>query len=315
MRAPFASGQQSRGAGRDRPRPLFRVKLPRVFPSPAIRFPADYRRLLERNSRVIRRDAGERSRGPFFSVITVTLNRAAGLERAIRSLQAQNERDVEHVVIDGGSSDATVALLQDARAGVDVWVSERDAGIADALNKGIALASGEWIVLLHADDELAPGALRHWKQMARSGDDADVLSCAIRFVDANGQPGREVLPEPGRMARGMSMPHPGMAVKRSLYERIGLFRTDFRVAMDYEFTLRAQKLGARIRCDTAVVVLMQMGGASDRQLIRSRNENLRARIRWLGLRPWMLVHYAREMAPLALASLRRSIRLRRPPEQ
>lgn len=282
---------------------------------PALRFPADYRRLLERDSQVHRRSGAPRSRPPSFSVITVTLNRAPGLERAIKSLQAQDERDFEHVVIDGGSTDATVALLQDARAGVDVWVSERDAGISDALNKGIALASGEWIVLLHADDQLAPGALRHWKRMAQSGDDADVLSCAIRFVDADGRPGREVLPDPGRMERGMSMPHPGMAVKRSLYERIGLFRTDFRVAMDYEFTLRAQKLGARFRCDPAVVALMQMGGASDRQLIRSRNENLRARIRWLGLRPWMLAHYAREMTPLALAGLRRSIRLGRPPEQ
>jgi len=271
---------------------------------PALRFPADYRRLLERGSQVHRRNDLPRSRPPCFSVITATLNRAPGLERAIQSLQAQDERDFEHIVVDGGSTDATVGLLQDARVGVDVWVSERDAGISDALNKGVALASGEWIVLLHADDRLAPGALRHWKQMARSGDEADVLSCAIRFVDADGLPGREVAPDPGRMARGMSMPHPGMAVRRSLYERIGLFRTDFRVAMDYEFTLRAQKLGARFRCDTAVVVLMQMGGLSDRELFRSRNENLRARIRWLGLRPWMIAHYAREVTRLGRGYLR-----------
>ena len=105
----------------------------------------------------------------------------------------------------------------------------------------------------------------------------------------------------------MSMPHPGMAVKRSLYERIGVFRTDFRVAMDYEFTLRALALGARVRCDAQVTTLMQMGGISDRQLFRSRNENLRARITWLGLRPWMIAHYAREMTRLGLARLYHAI--------
>jgi GT2 family glycosyltransferase len=274
-----------------------------------LRFPADYRRQLEQDSRIHRRPDGRApSSAPLFSVITATLNRAPVLERAIRSLQAQKERDFEHIVIDGGSSDATAALLQDPAMGVDLWVSERDAGIADALNKGIALAAGEWIVLLHSDDRLAPGALGHWRRMAQSGDAADVLSCAIRYIDANGEPGRPFLPDPGGMARRMSMPHPGMAVKRNLYERIGLFRTDYRVSMDYEFTLRAQALGARFRCDAEVVTLMQMGGASDRQLIRSRNENLRARIRWLGLRPWMLADYAREVTPLALGVLRRSIR-------
>jgi glycosyltransferase involved in cell wall biosynthesis len=255
-------------------------------------------------SRVNRRDARERSRPPFFSVITVTMNRAAVLERAIRSLQSQEERDFEHILVDGGSSDATAELLQKAETRVDIWLSERDAGIADALNKAIGLASGEWIVLLHSDDQLAPGALRHWKLMAQSGDDADILSCAIRYIDENGRADRDVLPDPDGMERRMSMPHPGMAVKRSLYERIGLFRTDFRVAMDYEFTLRALKLGARIRCDAAVVTLMQMGGLSDRQLFRSRNENLRARIRWLGLRPWMIAHYAKEVTYLGLGYLR-----------
>lgn len=253
----------------------------------------------------MRRAIPERVRAPFFSVVTVTLNRAAGLERAIGSLQAQDERDYEHVVVDGGSTDGTRALLGSEQARVDVWLSERDAGIADALNKAVALASGEWIVVLHSDDRLAPGALRHWKQMAQAGGDADILSCAVRFVDEDGQPAWEVAPDPGLIARGMSMPHPGMAVRRSLYERIGLFSTEFRIAMDYEFTLRALQQGARVRCDATVVEWMQTGGISGRQLWRSRNENLRARVRWLGLRPWMIGHYAGEVAPLAYARLLR----------
>lgn len=243
---------------------------------------------------MIRQGSRDRSVPPFFSVVTVSRNRVAELERAIRSLQAQEERDFEHIVVDCASSDGTVELLQ--KAGVDIWLSEADAGIADGLNKGIGLASGQWIVLLHADDQLAPGALAQWKRMAAADGDADVLSCAIRYIG-----GREFVPDPGGMERRMSMPHPGMAVKRSLYERVGLFRTDFRIALDYEFTLRALQRGARVSCDTAVVAYKEPGGLSDTQLFRSRNENLRARIRWLGLRPWMLAHYAREVMQLGLA--------------
>ena len=245
---------------------------------------------------MIRQGARDRAAPPFFSVITVSRNRLAGLERAIGSLQSQEERDFEHIVVDCASSDGTVALLQ--KAPVDAWLSEADAGIADGLNKGIGLASGQWIVLLHADDQLAPGALAQWKRMAGAGGDADVLSCAIRYVG-----GREFAPDPGGMARRMSMPHPGMAVRRSLYERVGLFRTDFRIALDYEFTLRALNLGAKVHCDAAVVAYKEPGGLSDTQLFRSRNENQRARIRWLGLRPWMLAHYAREVLSLGLARL------------
>ena len=259
-------------------------------------FPADYRRLLEKQSRVVRQGARQGSSPPFFSVITISRNRVADLERAIGSLRAQAERDFEHIVVDCASSDGTVELLQ--KVGVDVWLSEADAGIADALNKGISLASGEWIVLMHADDQLAPGALAQWKRMAAAGGDADILSCAIRYSD-----GPEIAPDPAGMARRMSMPHPGMAVRRSLHERIGLFRTDFRIALDYEFTLRALQMGAKVRCDPVVVAWKQPGGLSDTQLFRSRNENLRARVRWLGLRPWMLAHYAREVTSLALGRL------------
>jgi len=268
-------------------------------------FPADYWRLLEQKSRVIRRAAREHSHPPFFSVVTATLNRSAVLERAIRSLRSQEERDYEHIVVDGGSSDATVELLQNADTGVDVWLSEPDAGISDALNKGVSLASGDWVILLHSDDQLAPGALGYWRRMADSGGEADILSCGIRFVEENGRTAWEVASNPDRIERGMSMPHPGMAVKRTLYERIGLFRTDYRIAMDYEFTLRALKLGAKIRSDAAVSTLMQTGGISGRQMFRSRNENLRARVSSFGFRPWMLAHYASEVTPLALGQLLR----------
>jgi GT2 family glycosyltransferase len=266
---------------------------------------ADYRRRLDSGSRVVRQAPVAGRRAPFFSVLTVTLDRAAPLARAMRSLQAQEERDFEHVVVDGGSSDGTLALLQDRSSRVDAWLSEPDLGIADALNKAVSLASGEWIVLLHSDDQLAPGALRHWRQMAESAGDADVLSCAIRYVEPDGRPTHDVLPDPGGIERRMSMPHPGMAVRRALYERIGAFRTDFRVAMDYEFTLRALKQGARFRCDPTVVCLMQTGGISQRGLLRSRGENLRAQARWLGLRPWMLAQYGRETIYLLRARLNR----------
>jgi glycosyltransferase involved in cell wall biosynthesis len=267
-----------------------------------VSFPADWRRTLEASA--VHRGAAARGASPaFFSVLTVTRNRVQGLELAIRSLQAQDERDFEHVVVDGASSDGSVALLERADCPVDRWISEPDGGISEALNKAVALAGGQWIVVLHADDQLVPGALRRWRALAEAAKDAEILSCAIRFVDAEGRHAHMVRPDVAGMARRMSLPHPGMAVKRGVYERVGVFRTDFRIAMDYEFTLRALGSGARVHTDDEVAVLMRMGGLSDRELFRSRNENLRARVRWLGLRPWMLAHYTREVGRLALARL------------
>src|SRR5437868_2830023 len=111
-----------------------------------------------------RREGGRRCSGqfremPLISVVTVTRNAGKTIERAISSVQEQNRADVEHIVVDGGSDDSTLNILERFDDKLEYWSSEPDGGIFDAMNKGISLARGRFIGILNADDYYLPGAL------------------------------------------------------------------------------------------------------------------------------------------------------------
>src|SRR5687768_5526342 len=91
---------------------------------------------------------------PVISVITVVFNGAALLERTIKSVRAQTLQDIEYIIIDGGSTDGTQEIIEKHRDAIDVFVSEKDAGIYDAMNKGLRAAKGEYVLFMNAGDEL-----------------------------------------------------------------------------------------------------------------------------------------------------------------
>jgi glycosyltransferase involved in cell wall biosynthesis len=97
---------------------------------------------------------------PRISIITPTLNRASYLERAILSVLSQNYPDLEYIVVDGGSNDGTLEILKKYSAEVQ-YVSEKDRGQSDAINKGLRIASGDILGYINSDDEYEPGALLH----------------------------------------------------------------------------------------------------------------------------------------------------------
>src|SRR5437763_1662561 len=111
-----------------------------------------------------RREGGRRVRGkidsPLISVVTAVLNRKDSIERAIQSVLSQPLKNVEHVIIDGGSTDGTLDVLQKYDEQLAYWSSEPDGGIFDAMNKGVALARGQYIHLLNSDDYYCAGALQ-----------------------------------------------------------------------------------------------------------------------------------------------------------
>jgi glycosyltransferase involved in cell wall biosynthesis len=176
---------------------------------------------------------------PEISVITAALNRIGTLEHCLRSVAAQRGVSVEHIVIDGGSTDGSQEVLRSWSDRLTAWVSEPDGGIAEAMNKGLQRATGNWILFLHADDELlAPDSLAQVLATLK-GTEAAIAGFPIRFGQREGS--RIINPRGAnawlRLKTGML--HQGTLIRRSVFDLVGLHDTSLRIAMDYDFFLRA----------------------------------------------------------------------------
>lgn len=210
------------------------------------------------------------SERPLISVITVCYNSRPTIERAIQSVLDQQWPEIEHIVIDGGSTDGTVEILERFRPHLAALVSEPDKGIYDAMNKGLARARGEVVCFLNADDRYAdPEVLSdvvRQMQMHR----LDALVADVGFFRAE-DPGRMIRRyrsdrfSPKKLAWGWMPAHPGFFLRREVAQRVGLFKIDYRIAGDYEFVVRAfHGHHLRYRHLPRVLVHMQAGGASNK---------------------------------------------------
>ena len=206
------------------------------------------------------------------SVITAVFNGRETVLDALRSVASQEHPEVEHVVIDGASSDGTAELLQARRGDIDVLVSEKDEGIYDALNKGVRLASGEIVGFLHADDLYSDSRVLS-RIVDRFSDPAVEATYGDLVYVRKSDPGRIVRRwragqfSPARLAWGWMPPHPTFYARRSVYERLGAFDTRYRIAADYDCLLRfLGRGGIRVAYIPEVLVRMRTGGASNRSL-------------------------------------------------
>ena len=226
------------------------------------------------------------------SIITATRNCADTIADCLTSVAGQSYPDREHIVIDGVSSDGTLAILKAHRAQLAVLISEPDRGIYDALNKGIAQASGDVIGFLHADDLYAdPQVLA---RIAAAFADPAVDAVYGDLVYVRHQAPAEVVRywragrfKPGCLEQGWMPPHPTFYVRRSVYERLGLFDTRFRISADYECILRfLGRGGLRVAYLPQVLVRMRLGGISNESvssmLRMSREDYAAMRINAIG---------------------------------
>lgn len=180
---------------------------------------------------------------PLISVITVAFNGAATLEHTICSVIGQTYGNVEHIIIDGGSTDATLNILRKYDGIIDYWVSEKDAGIYDAMNKGIAMARGDYIGMLNSDDYFAnPSALEIIVTRLRASNVDAVFSCLDIVDPANLdrviRKYRISSFSPFMLRIGVMPPHPTFYCTKSCYEKAGPYRTDYRIAADFEMLIR-----------------------------------------------------------------------------
>ncbi len=200
---------------------------------------------------------------PLVSVVTVVFNGAAHIEQAIRSVLAQTYDNVEYIVIDGGSTDGTLGILRGYGGRIDYWASAPDRGIYDAMNKGIAAASGELIGLLNSDDWYENGAVEEAVRLYEQGPRGQVVivgKSRILFEDID----LVITTAPSlKFFSGMPMYHEAMFVPKPLYDAVGPYDLSYRYASDMEMTLRLRANGARFRFGEGIFVNFRAYGASD----------------------------------------------------
>ncbi|MGM0559047.1 MAG: glycosyltransferase family 2 protein [Myxococcota bacterium] len=218
------------------------------------------------------------------SIITVCQNAAETIGNTLQSVGGQTYADIQHIVIDGASTDGTRAVVERFGARVDEFVSEPDGGIYDALNKGLELASGELVGVLHADDFYADAGVIEGVVSAQREADSDCVYGDLIYVDRD-DPGRTVRTwRAGELARsklerGWIPPHPSFFASMEVCEAVGRYDTSLTLAADYDWMLTAlYDLGASASYLPDTLVHMRTGGASNRSLsnrLRAHREDRR----------------------------------------
>jgi glycosyltransferase involved in cell wall biosynthesis len=222
-------------------------------------------------------------RSELVSVITIAFNSIKTIERAIDSIVAQTYPTLEYIVIDGGSTDGTVELLKRRSDVIDLWVSEPDRGISDAFNKGIALATGEYIAIVNSDDWLEPQHLATAIGELK-GAAADFVFGDLMLHSTDAKPAYILVGDKDyrrRLAHAMPhINHPTVVCRRRVYEVHGLFDTKLRAAMDYEWLLRGSRAGVVGRYVPGLMSHMSLQGISNRQFSRGLREVCEVSIRY-----------------------------------
>lgn len=210
---------------------------------------------------------------PPVSVVTVCFNAAATLQRTIDSVQRQS-MPTEHVFVDGGSRDATLDIIRARLRPQDRLLSEPDRGISDAINKGLAMARGRYVCILHADDWHAPDQLENAVKAIEASRAPFVFGDVLLYVDGKPWFREQGDADYGRVIRQRmaSVPHPSILYARDVFSRVGLYRLDLKLAMDYEWLLRATVLGEMGALAPGVVANMTLDGVSNTRYWRTMKE-------------------------------------------
>lgn len=203
------------------------------------------------------------------SIITVSYNSAATIEQTIQSVLAQSHPDVEYILIDGGSKDGTMDLVAPYKSRLAVCISEPDKGIYDAMNKGLAHATGDVVGILNSDDIYAHNQVLSQVAAAFGQADMDCLCTDVSIFKST--PDNIIRKysctrwKPWMFRIGHQPPHPGFFVRKYCYEKYGVFDTTFKTAADFDLLLRfILKHKCRTLYRNMTTVLMRSGGESQR---------------------------------------------------
>ncbi len=220
------------------------------------------------------------------SIITVCYNAVAHIDETLRSVVMQDHRDIEHIVIDGGSNDGTQAKIERYREVIAHVVSGPDAGVYDAMNKGLCLATGEVIAFVNAGDMIARRDVVSSMVKEFAKDDTAVIYGDALMVDPADITNVKRFWKGGdyhrnNFKKGWMPPHLATYIRRSAYDRYGHFRNDLKVSADYELMFRflyKQRLPARYV--PKVLVRFRLGGVSNRSFAHIWRANVEVYRAW-----------------------------------
>lgn len=219
----------------------------------------------------IAKNQAKETNSPLLSIITVVFNNKEGLEKTRSSLMGQMTSDYEWIIIDGSSTDGTLDLLQGLDYPYLTWVSERDSGIYDAMNKGADYARGSYLLFLNSGDELLPktlevvhrdlsmdriGSFHAYSTIVLTEDNSEVIYLA----------------QPDRLGIHMSVCHSSTVIPRRYFFSLRGYNQAYKLASDYEFFLRAYLKHLPFITSNSALSRFYRGGVSDKMIIKSRLE-------------------------------------------
>ena len=219
------------------------------------------------------------------SIITVTFNSFSVINDCLESVKSQKYNNIDHIVIDGASTDGTLTLLENKREQFKDLISEPDKGIYDAMNKGIIAASGDIIGILNSDDFYTDETI-----LKKVADKFHETTCDAAYGDLLYVKSMDVSKifrywksgsfSVKKLRKGWMLPHPTFFVKKSVYEKYGLYNTQLNSASDYEMILRLlYNCNIKVNYMPLVMVKMRVGGTSNANLInrfRANKEDAKA---------------------------------------
>ena len=218
------------------------------------------------------------------SIITSVYNNKETIEDAINSVLSQSYDNIEYIIVDGGSSDGTLKIIEKYQNDIARYTSEPDRGIYDGLNKGVELATGDVIAFLHSDDIYASETIIEEivKEFKKSGSDGvygDLIYTPKEDRTKVLRYWKSKTFEPSMLKKGWMPAHPTLFLKKSVYDTYGTFDLSFKIAGDYDFMLRVLSAGISVSYLPKVFYKMRMGGESNKSLqniILKSREDLRA---------------------------------------
>nr|WP_315199019.1 glycosyltransferase family 2 protein [uncultured Flavobacterium sp.] len=195
------------------------------------------------------------------SIITINFNNAEGLQKTIESVKAQNYSDMEYIIIDGGSTDKSVEVIKENETIIDKWVSEKDKGIYNALNKGIEMATGDYLLFLNSGDQF-------YNSVVLINNEHHIHSQDIIAFDIHlyGLGHDYIHSHPDELQFSFlfeeTFAHQSVFIKRSLFDKIGLYDETLKVVSDWKFFIYAIASGATYKCIHDVLSTFYFGGIS-----------------------------------------------------
>ncbi|WP_368107536.1 glycosyltransferase family 2 protein [Bacteroides nordii] len=217
-----------------------------------------------------------------FSFITVTFNSSATLRDTIQSVLSQTYPDIEYIIVDGCSQDKTVDIIKEYEPlfhGRLKWISEKDQGLYDAMNKGFQMATGDMVGIINSDDLLAEAtAIEKVIDCFEGHKDIDCVYADLYYVsqyDTSKIVRHWITGKQRSFSKGWHPAHPTFYVKREIYSKYGLFDLDFKFAADFELMLRlVEKEHIRLFYLPEPLVRMRLGGTTSKNLTNIRKGNI-----------------------------------------